>query len=282
MSEIFGRWDLTIDLEGERYPSWVEIDADGGRFVGRSGSARPLGSASVDGNSVSFGLPPQSEGGQAEIAFHGSFVDGCLVGNSTSDDGKVASWLGTRAPTLPHRNAEFGPGINLIQSDLANWRPRNTHETNHWSIQNGHLVNETNGTDLVTNQNFSDFQLIAEYHYPKDSNSGIYLRGRYEFQIWDDYEMHSNNAGNSGAIYGFLSPSVNSIKAFGELNRAEITLIGRFVTVVLNGVTTIDKAEIPGITGGALDSVEGQPGPLFLQGDHGPVTFTKLELFPAI
>lgn len=282
MSEIFGRWDLTIDLEGERYPSWVEITAEGGQFVGRFGSARPLGNCAVEEHRVQFGFPNYTAGLPDELNFRGHFAEGCLVGTTTSDDGKVSSWLGVRAPALPKREVKFGPTINLIEPDLRNWHPRTTHEANQWSVQGGHLVNETNGTDLVTNQAFGDFHLVAEYHYPKDSNSGIYLRGRYELQIWDDFESPGTAVGNSGAIYGFLAPSAKAIRPFGELNRAEVTLVGRFVTVVLNGITIINDQEIPGITGGALDSVEGHPGQMFLQGDHGPVTFTRLEISPAL
>ncbi|MGH9328971.1 MAG: family 16 glycoside hydrolase, partial [Vicinamibacterales bacterium] len=61
----------------------------------------------------------------------------------------------------------------------------------------------------------------------------------------------------------------------------DITLVGRRVTVVLNGQTIVDDAEIPGITGGALDSKEDAPGPLMLQGDHGKVAFRKIILIPA-
>jgi hypothetical protein len=98
-------------------------------------------------------------------------------------------------------------------------------------------------------------------------------------QIFDDYGAKPS-VGSSAAIYGFLTPSKNAILPAGEWNRAEITLIGRHVAIVLNGEEVV-RGEIPGITGGALDSDEGTPGPLFLQGDHGPVTFRRLDLTPA-
>ncbi|MGH9844272.1 MAG: family 16 glycoside hydrolase [Blastocatellia bacterium] len=56
---------------------------------------------------------------------------------------------------------------------------------------------------------------------------------------------------------------------------------GRQLSVVLNGQTLLDKAEMPGITGGALDSDEGAPGPIMLQGDHGKVRYRNLALTPA-
>jgi Domain of Unknown Function (DUF1080) len=60
-----------------------------------------------------------------------------------------------------------------------------------------------------------------------------------------------------------------------------VTLVGRQVTVVLNGREVICRRNIPGITGGALDSDEGAPGVIFLQGDHGPVEFRNIVITPA-
>ena len=60
-----------------------------------------------------------------------------------------------------------------------------------------------------------------------------------------------------------------------------MTLVGRRVTVVLNGKRIISEQEIPGPTGGALDSKEGAPGPIMLQGDHGPVEYRNLTITPA-
>jgi hypothetical protein len=151
---------------------------------------------------------------------------------------------------------------------------------NNWQIVDGTLYNRAVGSDIVLKQPFMDFKLVAEYKYPAGSNSGIYLRGRYEFQIIDDFG-HAPGVGTSAAIYGFITPQRNAVKPADEWNSAEITLLGRHVTVVLNGDTVIDNQEIPGITGGALDSNEGEPGTIFLQGDHGPVVFRRLTLTPA-
>ena len=133
---------------------------------------------------------------------------------------------------------------------------------------------------MVTKQKFTDFKLHAEFRYPKGSNSGVYLRGRYEVQVEDNYgkdpESHL-----IGGVYGFLTPSSNPAKKPGEWQTYDITLVGRTVTVLLNGERVIDRQVIPGITGGALDSDEGLPGPIMLQGDHGPVEFRKLTLTPA-
>ena len=122
--------------------------------------------------------------------------------------------------------------------------------------------------DLVTDATFRDFRLHAELRFPPGSNSGIYLRGRYEVQIQDDAGKALDPL-RMGGVYGFIAPSVDAARAAGEWQTLDVELVGRRVTVVLNGTTIIEAQEIPGITGGALDSDEGAPGPIMLQGDHG-------------
>jgi hypothetical protein len=70
-------------------------------------------------------------------------------------------------------------------------------------------------------------------------------------------------------------------KSAGEWQSYDITLIGRIVTIIANGETIIYKNEIPGITGGALDSNEGASGPIMMQGDHGPIEFRNIIITPA-
>jgi hypothetical protein len=107
------------------------------------------------------------------------------------------------------------------------------------------------------------------------------LRGRYEIQVMDSYGLPPESH-RLGGLYGFIGPSENAGKPRGEWQTYDITLLGRYVTVVLNGKTIIDDKEIPGITGGALNSREAQPGPLLLQGDHGKVSYRNIVLIPAV
>jgi hypothetical protein len=165
--------------------------------------------------------------------------------------------------------------VDLVSLGLDAFQARWPERENFWSIAPDGLDNSATGTDLVSKEVFADFRLVAEYSYPQGSNSGIYLRGRYEIQVLDDYGRPAG-VGASAGVYGFHSPAVNAVKPHGERNVAEITLLGRTLTLVLNGVLVQDEVEIPGITGGALDSNEGEPGPLLLQGDHGPVTYHRL------
>ena len=142
------------------------------------------------------------------------------------------------------------------------------------------LVETPPCVDLISEQTFEDFRLRVEFKYPEGSNSGLYLRGRYEVQIQDDSGKALDPL-RIGGVYGFVTPSADAAKAADEWQVYDITLIGRRITVVLNGKTIVDNREVPGITGGALDSNEGMPGPLMLQGDHGPISFRKITLTPA-
>jgi hypothetical protein len=81
-----------------------------------------------------------------------------------------------------------------------------------------------------------------------------------------------------GAIYGFLAPTDPVYRGAGEWQSYDITLIGRQLTVALNGKQVICQRDIPGPTGGAIDSNEGMPGPIFLQGDHGPIEYRNIVL----
>jgi hypothetical protein len=119
----------------------------------------------------------------------------------------------------------------------------------------------------------------VEYLIGPRSNSGIGLRGRYEVQILDDFgrlpTVHSN-----GALYSRIAPAVNASRPPGEWQAFEIRLIGRQVSITLNGSKVIDKGIIEGLTAIATDPNEGEPGPITLQGDHGLVQFRKIVVYP--
>jgi 3-keto-disaccharide hydrolase len=282
---MLGRWDITIATPGGARPSWLEIEHSGrdamvGRFVGIVGSARPVSAIAVNGDSLSFSIPHQWEDGEGELGVRGRLQGDGLTGVMTFPDGKSYSWTAVRAPLLERSSApKWGAPIRLLHAnDLGGWHPSGP--TNQWRVVNGVLSSPKSGSNLITDRTFGDFKLHVEFRYPKESNSGVYLRGRHEVQIQDDYGNAPWNDRFSG-IYGFVSPSVMAAKPAGEWETYDITLIGRLVTVVANGKQVICNQEIPGITGGALDSNEGAPGPLFLQGDHGPIEYRNIVITPA-
>ncbi len=284
-SSFVGRWDLTVGSGDAAFPSWLELTegATGwsGRLVGVVGSARPIPHIEVSGSRLSFSLPPQYEGFPGDMAFEADLVGDTLQGTTNTKDGGSLPWVGVRQPEATPGEPVWGEPIELIGCGMAGWVARWPQMQNNWSNVDGALQNSAVGTDLISEASFGDFQLLAEYSYPKGSNSGIYLRGRYEFQVLDDYGSEPS-VGGSGGIYGFLTPRVNAIRPFGERNTLELTLVGRTVSAKLNGKTLYENDEIPGITGGALDSREGEPGPILIQGDHGPVTYHRLRVTPRV
>jgi hypothetical protein len=283
---VVGRWDLTVHGPDGDYPSWLEVRQSGyrtlvGSFVGRTGSARPISLVEHDKGRIHFSVPPQWEK-RTDIQHIEGRLDGdVLRGETTNEKGRRVAWEAHRAPSLKRTSSpQWGDAVELFNGrDLTGWKPRNAGAKHGWLVRDGVLVNAEPGNDLLTEQKFTDFKLHVEFRYPPGSNSGIYLRGRYEVQIEDNFGEEPDSH-NIGGIYGFLMPIKNAAKESGEWQTLEVTLVGRAVTVVLNGEQVIDRQAIPGITGGALDSNEGEPGPIMLQGDHGVVEFRRVTLIP--
>jgi hypothetical protein len=283
---LMGRWDLVVQLPGGEQPAWLEISHSGhqtlvGQFVGWHGSARPIARVEVDENGLRFAIPPQWERGTGDLTVEGRLEGERLSGSLVTPDGSHVTWAGSRAPAL-RRTAPptWGQPIRLFNGvDLTGWHV--VQGDNHWEVVDEVLRNVKTGGNLVTDQTFSDFQLQLEFRYAKQGNSGVYLRGRYEVQVLDG-PTEEPASDLQGAIYGFLTPSKIVTNGPDEWNAYDITLVGRLVTIVVNGKTVIFEQAIPGITGGALDSDEGAPGPIMLQGDHSPIEYRNIVLTPAV
>ena len=279
-----GRWDITIDANGKQLPSWLEINHSGlktlvGHYVGVTGSARPISKVNVDGEKFSFAIPPQWENGNEDLRVEGTMNGDGISGTLTTPEGKTYNWTGVRAPALKSKAISWGAPVKLFNGkDLTGWEASG--QTNQWVAENGILKSPKSGSNLYSTRKFKDFKLHLEFRYPKGSNSGVYLRGRYEVQIMDSKGSPAS-VGDLGAVYGFIMPNDMVAKAPGEWQTYDITLNGRFITLVANGKTIISNQEIPGITGGALDSKEGEAGPILFQGDHGPIEYRNIVVTPA-
>lgn len=284
--EMIGRWDLTVTGANSVHPSWMEVKLSGnkalvGSFVSSGGSARPVAKVTYTGNSFRFAIPPQWEGGDGDLVVEGTFADDKLTGTITEPNGTKGTFTGVRAPALVRTAPpRWGTPVAIFNGrDLTGWKPSNAGNSK-WQVINGLLTNTASGANLVTERSFTDFKLHVEFRVPKNGNSGIYLRGRHELQVEDSHGMEPLST-HTGGVYGFLTPNENAARPAGEWQTYDVTLVGRRITVVLNGKTVISMQNIPGITGGALDSNEGEPGPLYLQGDHTAVEYRKILITPA-
>jgi len=287
VTAFLGRWDLTLQAPDREYPSWLELRQEHGRLeaqmVGRWGNARPLPKVELSHGRLTFVSPKEEEGSQADLVFEGALNGRVLSGTLNGPDGKTWQWIGRRAPSLKRtRSPNWGTPISLFNGqDLTGWHMDKPNASPVWKVQNGALISPGNGPELINDSKFEDFQLHVEFNCGENSNSGVYLRGRYEVQVETD-SIGEPPSHHMGGVYGFLAPSPEQLRAPGKWQTYDITLVGRFVTVVQNGQTIINNQEIPGITGGALDSHEELPGPIYLQGsEKGHVAYRSIVIRPA-
>jgi hypothetical protein len=298
-ADLIGKWDLTIMMEEDQlenlgifrhgliasdgFPGWLDVKLSGfstlvGYYVGYEGSARPIAEVHYNAKKEKyhFTIPPQWMDID-DIYFEFTLKDDKLSGYKVLDGNKL-KFNGVRAPSLERNEPPvWGNPVNLLTDNMDRWIiPAN----NKFEMVDGVMMNKEKGGNLITNQKFNDFKLSIEFRYPEGSNSGIYLRGRHELQI-EDSKGRADNV-SIGGIYGFIAPSLNAAKKPGEWQTFEITLVGRHVTVVHNGIEVVSHRPIPGITGGSIDSKEGEPGPIMIQGDHGPIDFRKFVITPSV
>ena len=174
----------------------------------------------------------------------------------------------------------FVPLFN--SKDTTGWKLRRPDGHNSWTIENGVLKNTVktgeHGTDLVTEKKFWNFTVRYEYQVPDNSNSGFYLRGRHEIQILGDFKSGKTSKGGNGAIYNHTAPSEFVSKPGGEWQTVEATIIDNKITVTLNGKKIHDNVVCDVATGSEIDGKVNEPGPIFLQGDHGTVSFRNIRI----
>ena len=157
--------------------------------------------------------------------------------------------------------------------------------------------------NLCTERGFGDIELYLEFMLAKGSNSGVYLQGLYEIQIFDSWgSTEPMSSSDAGGIYhqwienrgvGGSAPRVNAARRPGEWQSYQAwfraprfdaagkkTEPARFLRVVLNGQAVQTDVAIDGPTRASLTVAEGAERPIMLQGDHGPVAFRNIYVRP--
>ncbi|BDC48148.1 large multifunctional protein- glycosyl hydrolase [Bryobacterales bacterium F-183] len=281
---FLGRWDFNVTpATGKPYPQWMELKEEAGKITGRvqprGGGWVNIQSASIDdAGKLTVNIAAATQRNPAlrwELTSPGKDQ---LTGIEMRGDKEGPKLAGVKAPKLDRKTpkAWTEPRAIFNGKDLTGWEPIGNVNNSKWVARDGELVNDNpdppagtprgpGAANIKTTEKFQDFKLHIEVLCPDHGNSGIYLRGRYEVQVGTeggklpDHEM--------GAIYSHYPPPANDLN-LGKWTSFDITLVGRHVTVVRDGKTYHSNVEIPGPTGGALDSNEAEPGPFFLQGDH--------------
>jgi hypothetical protein len=290
-----GRWDITVGGPSSPRGWWLEVSGAGteglrGRFLGAPvGLLDEIPKLSVSEGELRFALeakfrkdhPPEKG------LYYARVEEGKLKGTFEieGDPSTYLEWTGVRAPALAERDDaswKRGDPIVLFDGrDLAGWQAVPAGHPTGWVVRDGAMTSAGGATDLISDKKFGNFVVDAEYRIEPHANSGIALRGRYEVQIVDDADRPASNRG-SGAILGRIAPTLNAERPAGEWQAIVIRLVGREVTVVLNGIRVINRQNIDGPTSIALDTNEGEPGPILLQGDRGTVEFRRLVVYPLV
>lgn len=283
-SPFVGRWDFTVPTQnGNNNAYWLGISEKSGAldvwFQPSGGNVIQIKDFKAEGSHLSVTVAAATATRPAttwELEAASGKLTGSIKSGTTS-----TSVTGVPAPELKRAEpkAWTTPVALFNGKDLTGWQPIGNVANNHWIVQDGLLVNQAQGANLRSKDTYTDFKVHFEVNCPDLANSGFYLRGRYEMQL--EYERAGSEPPERGmgAIYGRIAPSVTSPRTPGAWESFDIELVGRTVTISRNGVLTIDHKEIEGITGGALDAHEGEPGPFYIQGDHtGGLKFRNITV----
>lgn len=307
--EFLGQW--TIDIEGGKV-GWLEVhqeddylDAD---LLWIGGSVLPVSNIYFANNKFlvvtrSKTVSHNNNGNirshlvtsllevykQKENEINGYFLEPKLDGRGMD----TTSFVGRKLPPVPEPpdldKLKFGEPVILFDGkDLSEWELIDDNKINGWKIIDGIMVNTLvkdesaqSYTNIRTKQEFEYFNLTLEVNVPEESNSGVYLRGMYEIQISDSYDLDLDSH-HMGALYSRITPSEKAEKPPGTWQSLDITLCDRHLTVVLNGNKIIDNQPVYGPTGGAILSDVFAPGPIYLQGNHGNISFRNIMLTPIV
>ncbi len=284
-----GRWNIEVPKEPRHRVWWLEVSGAGtpgikGRFVGSpGGDMNDIPEIAVKNNTLEFVFTRPNYKG----IYKATLIKGLLQGNFTvgGNPKSELTWTGHRAPVLKDKDDgkwKEGKPVDLFNGkDLQGWSAMVSGQDLGWQVKDGIMGNKASSNNLVSEQKFWNFKLHCEFRIGKDSNGGFGLRGRYEIQVIDDFGQPPDTHG-TGALYSRTAASKNASRASGEWNTYDVTLIGRQVTVIVNGEKVIDKGEVEGLTAMAHDWNEAVPGPISVQGDHGPVEIRKLVITPLV
>ncbi|MBI5084524.1 MAG: DUF1080 domain-containing protein [Acidobacteria bacterium] len=282
-SPFAGRWNFNhVSPSGTR-ASWLGITEKDGKldvmYQPTGGNVIQLKDVKVDGKRLLLTIN-QATPNRPATTWELEAAGDKLTGSQRRGESSMPL-EGLRAPALkrPEPKNWTKPEPLLNGKNLDGWEPIGDPTKSRWVVKDGLLVNEDHGSNLKSVRKFDDFKLHFEVNCPDHANSGMYLRGRYEIQLEYDPSSTSPPERRMGSIYGRIAPNQQLPSMAGKWETFDATFVGRTLTLVRNGVTIIDHQEIEGITGGALDANEAEPGAFYIQGDHpGGLKFRNITI----
>jgi hypothetical protein len=292
--EFNGRWDISANGLSAPHGWWLEVSGAGtdnlkGKFLGSPVGLLDEIQLSISEGELRFALEARfrKDRNLEKGLYWARLEDGKLKGTFEieGDPSSYLEWTGVRAPALPdHDDGSWKRGDPVVLfngRDLAGWEAVPPGRPGGWVVKDGALTALFGAPDLISDKKFLNFVVDAEYRMEPHSNSGIGLRGRYEVQITDDADRPASNRA-TGSILGRLAPTLNAERPAGEWQMLVARLVGREVTVIVNGIRVINRQSIEGPTAIALDSNETEPGPILLQGNRGTVEFRRIVVYPLV
>jgi hypothetical protein len=196
-------------------------------------------------------------------------------------------------------------------TNLDGWKTKLNKGSHHWTVgsatlsaadarlfsvspQGHELINaHAHGQDIYSTELFGDAVIELEVMVPQGSNSGIYVQGEYEVQVFDSYGKEKPGNGDMGAIYNASPPHDPAYRRPGEWNTYRIEFQSprfdqsgkkvanaKFIKVELNGKVIHENVEMQGPTLGGLTGQEKTRGPIMFQGDHGAVAYRNIRITP--
>ncbi len=287
-----GRWDISVNGLSSPRGWWLEVSGAGtanpkGKFTGAPLSlVEEIPKLAISDGELRFGIESRYRQNRPEKGVYWARLeDGKLKGTFEieGDPATYLEWTGVRAPALPEKDdgtwKRGDPVVLFDGRNVTGWQTVGSVRSLGWTVKEGILRNGLGTTNLVSEKKFWNFAVEVEYWVGSRATSGVGLRGRYLVQLADDADRPVSTQ-VSGAILGRIAPTLNEAKLSDEWQTMSARLIGRQVTVFLNGVRVIDKQTIDGPTAIALDTNEADPGPILLEGDRGAVGFRKIVVYP--
>jgi hypothetical protein len=282
---FLGKWNITGVGQYSNQVYWLEVKMEDGKlagyFLNRSGSVLKLPEIKIENNQLTFS--PAGRPNAPKAVHTAKVEEGHLLGMLTIGEQQIP-WLGERPPVWGNFDAnakhKYGSPVVLFDGkSLEHWLGQVKDKELGWSIVDGTMTNQPHANNLVSRHHFENFKIQCEYKVEPNSNSGIYLRGRYELQVLDDAGkepgIHSHMA-----LYSRVAPKMNASLPVGQWQTMEAIIVGNKLSVWLNGKKVHDNTTIEGITGGALDNNEAASGPIMIQGDHEKITYRKIVVTP--